>query len=173
MTSSSYLPSPPSSTDGIDIPSDDGSPELSPLCSTQSETNQILPSRKRGLSHADSSGIPKRPCGSMVAPRLHTVSDLLPRFNMENEYFIDDWFHTNFDTLFAIPPPVDATEPDSSASWEVELFRDYSIPGNLNCAPKYPPARECPHSPAALRLMPETYSNRRCLYICSGRPTRP
>ena len=144
-----YLPSPPSSTDGIDIPSDDGSPELSPVRSTQSETNKIVPSRKRGLSHADSSGMPKRPCGSMAAPRV-TVSDLLPRFNTENEYSIDHWFNTNFDALFAIPPPVDATEPDFSASWEVELFRDYSIPGNPKCAPKCPPARQCLHSPATL-----------------------
>ena len=113
--------------------------------STQLETNIVLPSRKRRLSDADATGIPKRPLDSMTAPRLHTVSDPLPRSNMENECSIDDWFNTNFDDLFAIPPPVDATEPDFSASWEVELFKDYNIPGNPKYAPKCPPARECLH----------------------------
>ena len=147
MTSSTYLPSPPSSTDGIDVLSDEGSRELSPVHFAQPELDKVLPSRKRRLSDADSAGIPKRLRGS-VAPRLHTVSDPLPRFNMENEYSVDDWFNTNFDTLFAIPPPVDATEPDFSASWEVELFKDYSIPGNPKSGPNFPPARECLHSPA-------------------------
>ena len=81
----------------------------------------------------------------MAAPGLHTVSDPLPRSNTENEYSIDDWFNTNFDALFAIPPPVDATEPDFSASWEVELFKDYNIPGNPKYAPKCPLTRECLH----------------------------
>ena len=102
----------------------------------------VLPSRKRRLSDADVNGIPKRLRGSVAAPRPHIVSDPLPYPNLENEHSIDDWFNANFDTLFAIPPPVDATEPDFSASWEVELFRDYSIPGNPKHAPKWPPARE-------------------------------
>lgn len=114
--------------------------------STQPEANDVLPSRKRRLSDANATGIPKRPRDSMAAPRLHTVSDPLPRSNMENEYSIDDWFNTNFDALFTIPPPVDATELDFSTSWEVELFRDYSIPENPKHAPKSPPAREsCIH----------------------------
>ena len=150
MTSRAHLPSPPSSTDGIDVQSDDGSSELSPMHSTQPDLNNALPSRKRRLSDADSVGMPKRPCGPLVFPCLHAVSDPLPHSNTENEYSIDDWFNTNFDTLFAIPPPVDATETDFSASWEVELFRDYSIPGNPKCAPKCPPARQCLHSPATL-----------------------
>jgi hypothetical protein len=86
----------------------------------------------------------------MAAPHLHTVSDPLPRSNMENEHSIDDWFNTNFHALFAIPPPVDATEPDFSASWEVELFKDYSIPGNPKYAQKCPPARECLHPSTTL-----------------------
>ena len=113
--------------------------------STQPKTNEVLPFRKRPLSDADATGIPKRPHDSMAAPRLHTVSDPLPRSNMENEYSIDDWFNTNFDALFAIPPPVDATEPDFSASWEVELFKDYNIPGNPKYAPKSPLTCECLH----------------------------
>ena len=145
LTSRMHPLSPPSSTDDIDVPSDDSPPELSPVHSTQLETNIVLPSRKRRLSDADATGIPKRPLDSMAAPRLHTVSDPRPRSNLENEYSIDDWFNTNFDDLFAIPPPVDATEPDFSASWEVELFKDYSIPGNPKYAPKCPPARECVH----------------------------
>ena len=144
-SATSRFPSPTSGTDGIDVPSDDGSPELSPVHSTQPKTNEVLPFRKRRLSDADATGIPKRPYDSMAAPRLHTVSDPLPRSNMENEYSIDDWFNTNFDALFVIPPPVDATEPDFSASWEVELFKDYNIPGNPKYAPKSPLARECLH----------------------------
>ena len=149
-TSRGYFPSPPPSTDGIDVPSDDGSPELSPVHSTQPKTNEVLPSRKRCLSDADATGIPKRPHDLMAAPRFHTVSDPLPRSNMENESSIDDWFNTNFDALFAIPPPVDATEPDFSASWEVELFKDYSIPGNPKYAPKCQPTREYLHASTTL-----------------------
>ena len=141
MTSRTCLPSPPSSTDDIDEPSDHSSSEF-PLALP--ETDKALLSRKRRLSDADVTGIPKRPRNPMTAPRLHTVSD--PRSNMENEYSIDDWFNTNFDALFAIPPPVDATQPDFSAAWEVELFKDYNIPGNPRCAPKYSLARECLHS---------------------------
>ncbi|KAF8560028.1 hypothetical protein OG21DRAFT_1502387 [Imleria badia] len=140
MTSRTCLPSPPSSTDGIDEPSDRSSPELLPAHSTPPDTNEVLTSRKRRLSDADATGIPKRPRDSMAAPLLHTVSDPLPRSDMENEYSLDDWFNTNFDALFAIPPPVDATQPDSSAPWEVELFKDYSITGNPRRTPKYPPA---------------------------------
>ena len=140
MTSQTYLPSPPSSTHDSDPPSH--SPEVSPVHSPQPDTNIVLPSRKRRLSDVDVSEIPKRPRGSVAAPRSHIVSDPLSYLNLENGHSIDDWFNTNFDTLFAIPPPVDAIEPDFSASWEVELFRDYSIPGNLKHAPKWPPARE-------------------------------
>lgn len=145
MTTWTCLPSPPSSTDDIDEPSDSSSPDLSPAHSTVPETNKVLPFRKRRLSDADATGTSKRPRDSMAAPRPQTVSDPLPRSNMEGEYSIDDWFNTNFDTLFAIPPPVDATEPDFSAPWEVELFKDYSIPGNPKYPPKCPPARECLH----------------------------
>ena len=143
MTSRMCLPSPPSSTGSIDEPSEYSPPELPPTHSTPPDTDKALPSRKRRISDADATGVPKRPRDSMAAPRLPTVADLVPRSNTENEYSIDDWFNTNFDALFAIPPPVDATKPDFSASWEVELFKDYSIPGNPRYAPKFPPAREC------------------------------
>ena len=80
-----------------------------------------------------------------MTPCLHTLSDPLPRSNTENEYSIDDWFNANFDDLFVIPPPVDATAPDLSAPWEVELFKDYSIPDNPKYVQKYPLARKCLH----------------------------
>ncbi|KAF9245780.1 hypothetical protein BU15DRAFT_85472 [Melanogaster broomeanus] len=70
----------------------------------------------RRLSDADASCVPKRP------------RDPLPRTDLEGEHSIDEWFNTNFDALFALPPPVDAAEPDFSAPWEVELFSDYSLP---------------------------------------------
>ena len=148
MTSQTCLPSPPSSTDGIEVPSDDDSPEPSSVHFTQLETDDVLVSRKQ--YHSDVSGIPKHSRGSIATPGRHIVSDPLPRPDLENEHSIDDWFNTNFDALFAIPPPVDATEPDFSASWEVELFKDYSIPGNTKCAPMHPHPRECPLPPTML-----------------------
>ena len=145
MTSRMCLPSPPSS-DGIDEPSEHSSPAFPSTHSTPLETNKASPSRKRRIFDADATGVPKRSRDPMATPRLHTVLDLLPRSNMENEYYIDDWFNTSFDALFAIPPPVDATKPDFSASWEVELFKDYSIPGNPRYAPKFS-SREYLYSP--------------------------
>ena len=85
----------------------------------------------------------------MAAPRLHTSSDHPPRSHIENEYSNDDWFNTNFDSLCAIAP-VDATQPDFSAPWEVELLKDYSIPENTKYAPKRSPARECLYPPTIL-----------------------
>ncbi|KAN0100309.1 C-terminal domain of homeodomain 1 domain containing protein [Tylopilus felleus] len=140
VTLQTCLPSPPSSTDGIDIPSDDSPLVLALDYIPQAETNQVSSSRKRPLSDTDAIGIPKYPSDSTAAPRLHTISDPPPRSHIENEYSLDDWFNTNFDSLFAIPPPVDATQPDFSTPWEVELFKDYSIPRSTKYAPKCPPA---------------------------------
>ncbi|KAF9225447.1 hypothetical protein BS17DRAFT_879469 [Gyrodon lividus] len=125
------LPSPPWSVDSAEDPPDNDPPSftvhtLTPALSTQNHTNAAAP-RKRRLSDADPSSMPKRPRGSMAGPRLHAVSDPLPRFHLESEYCIDEWFNTNFDALFALPPPVGAADPDFSAPWEVELFSDYSI----------------------------------------------
>jgi len=83
--------------------------------------------RKRRLSDADTTRLPKRPRASMAGP-LHAVSDPLPLATPESELSIDEWFKTNFDALFALPPPVDVTEPDHSTQWEVELFNNYIIP---------------------------------------------
>lgn len=67
----------------------------------------------------------------MVGPRLHSVSDPLPLSALDSECSIDEWFNTNFDALFALPPLVDVAEPDHSTQWEVNLFNNYSIPEDL------------------------------------------
>ena len=66
----------------------------------------------------------------MVGPRLHAVSDPLPLSTVDGEQSIDEWFKANFDSLFALPPPVDVTEPDFSTQWEIELFNKYTLPEN-------------------------------------------
>ncbi|KIJ66276.1 hypothetical protein HYDPIDRAFT_186703 [Hydnomerulius pinastri MD-312] len=141
------LPSPPSSANGAGESSDYDSPTFpshtpSPAPPTDNHTVSTA-SRKRRLSEADASGLPKRPRGSMGVPRLHAVSDPLPRSSVESEYSIDEWFNINFDALFALPPPVDSAEPDHSAPWEVELFSDYCIPQDLRRTSKSP----SPHTP--------------------------
>ncbi|KAF8560023.1 hypothetical protein OG21DRAFT_1502381 [Imleria badia] len=96
-------------------------------CSTlisQSSTN-ISASRKRCLSDADATGIPKP---LTAEPLLHAVSDPLPLSTLESDHIIDEWFNSNFDTLFTIPPPADVIEPDLSTQWDVELFSNYNIP---------------------------------------------
>ncbi|KAG9314047.1 hypothetical protein JVU11DRAFT_4826 [Chiua virens] len=121
----------------LNIQSVDGSPELSPAQSVRPETSIISPSRKRRLSEVDTIGLSK-PRGAMPASRPQIASDPSPS-NPNDEYSVEDWFNTNFDALFAMPPPVEAARPDSSSLWDVELFKDYSIPGNSkhasNCAP--------------------------------------
>ncbi|KAF8846028.1 hypothetical protein BDN67DRAFT_1064535 [Paxillus ammoniavirescens] len=146
FTSDVCLPSPPSSTDDC---SDNDSPTSVTHIPSQYPTN----ARKRRLSDADANSVPKRPRGSTAGPRLHAVSDPLPRSHLESEYSIDEWFNTNFDGLFALPPPVDAAEPDFSAPWEVELFNDYSIPQDLQKrAPKSPPRTQDSRSSASADL---------------------
>jgi hypothetical protein len=94
---------------------------------SQSSTNITAP-RKRRLSDADVTGIPKHPSGITTGPHLHVVSDPLPLSTLESDHNIDEWFNSNFEALFALPPPVDVIEPDLSAQWEIELFSDYNIP---------------------------------------------
>ena len=84
--------------------------------------------------------MPKRPDDLTAVPHLHTVLDPLPCPNIGSES-MTDWFNPDFDALFAIPPPVDATEPDFSTSWVVELFKDYCIPESSKYAPKWPPRK--------------------------------
>lgn len=71
---------------------------------TQSFTNSKR--RKRRISDADTTRLSKHPRDSMSGPRLHAVSDPLPLSTLESEHSIDGWFRTNFDALFALPPPV-------------------------------------------------------------------
>ncbi|KIK76811.1 hypothetical protein PAXRUDRAFT_168707 [Paxillus rubicundulus Ve08.2h10] len=112
-------------------------PSLSPAAENHAN---IAVSRKRRLSDADARSMLKHPRGSQTGPRLHPVSDLLPHSNVESEHSVDEWFSTNFDALFALPPPVDAAEPDFSAQWEVELFSDYSMPRDLQSITAKPPS---------------------------------
>ena len=84
--------------------------------------------------------MPKRLGAPIAEPCLHSVSDPLPFFTLESERSTDEWFKTNFDALFAIPPPVDITELDLSTQWNVELFNNYSNREDLKktLAPREP-----------------------------------
>ena len=76
---------------------------------------------------------PKCPRGLHATPRLHAVSDPLPvssSYDAFPQTDVDDWFNTNFTSLFDVPTAVEASELDLSLQWEVELFSDYSIPPN-------------------------------------------
>ena len=92
---------------------------------TQGFTNPIT--REQHLSNTDMAKSPKHPQDSLVGPHLHSVPAPLP-LSLESEQSIDEWFRTNFDDPFVLPPPVDVTEPDHSTPWEVELFKNYIIP---------------------------------------------
>ncbi|KAG6380870.1 C-terminal domain of homeodomain 1-domain-containing protein [Boletus reticuloceps] len=91
-------------------------------------SKNISASPKRRLSDVDDTGMRRRLQESIAEPYLHSVSYPLPLSTSESEYSIDEWFNSNFDALFTLPPPVDVIEPDLSAQWEVELFSDYTIP---------------------------------------------
>lgn len=86
----------------------------------------IISSGRRRLSINDLGYMPKHPTISATGPRLHAVSDPLPKPSRYNHF--DDWFSTNFANLFEVPPPVDSNEPDLSMPWEVELFSGYLPP---------------------------------------------
>ncbi|KAH7881688.1 C-terminal domain of homeodomain 1-domain-containing protein [Phlebopus sp. FC_14] len=118
------LPSPPETTFGTTDLSDNGPSgwSFAPICAN------APPTRKRRLSDANTQGLPKRPRTSAIGPRVHAVSDPLPMRSITGEDGVDDWFNDNFARFFDIPPPVDRTEPDQSALWEIELFNGYSIP---------------------------------------------
>lgn len=82
--------------------------------------------RKRWLSEVDVQGLPKDFLGPSTGPRIHAVSDPLPRATSETSD-IDEWFNAHFTNLFEFPPPV-STELDRSLPWEVELYQNYYIP---------------------------------------------
>lgn len=99
----------------------------------ETSSHVIFPrSRKRRLSEVNQQTLPKRPRGLPAAPRLQAVSDPLPRSAASDESLVDNWFQTHFTTLFDLPAPVNCSDLDSSAQWEVELFDGYSIPPESN-----------------------------------------
>ncbi|KAG1762938.1 homeodomain protein 1 [Suillus occidentalis] len=112
----SVLPSPPSSSDGLD-----GSNEAQ-ITAPQSFSGSA---RKRRLSDADAPAVPKRPRGLHVGPRVHAASDPLPRATVSLESNIDDWFQTNF---FEIPSPVENVGFDQFAPLDIEVFNGYTFP---------------------------------------------
>lgn len=112
----STLPSPPSSSGGLD--SSDKLQIIAPELASRS-------SRKRRLSDADVYVVPNRPRGLHDGPRVHAVSDPLPKAPVHLESNIDDWFGTNF---FEIPGPVENVGFDQVAPVDIEVFNGYTFP---------------------------------------------
>ncbi|KAG2076874.1 hypothetical protein BDR04DRAFT_1089142 [Suillus decipiens] len=110
------LPSPPSSSTGLD-----GSDEVQ-IIAPQSSSGS---SRRRRLSDADAHVAPKHPRSLHVRPRVHAVSDPLPKASAPMESNIDDWFQTNF---FEIPGPVENVAFDQFAPVDIEVFDGYTFP---------------------------------------------
>lgn len=81
---------------------------------------------KRWLPDVDVQGFPKDFFGPNMGPRIHTVSDPLPRSTLDTSD-IDEWFNAHFTNLFEFPPSA-STELDQTLPWEVELYHGYSIP---------------------------------------------
>ncbi|KAI6095338.1 hypothetical protein F5141DRAFT_1160668 [Pisolithus sp. B1] len=82
--------------------------------------------RKQWLPEGDAQGLPRDLFGPNIRPRIHAVSDPLPRSTSDSSD-IDEWFNAHFPSLFEFPAPV-STELDQTLPWEVELYHDYSIP---------------------------------------------
>ncbi|KAI6047942.1 C-terminal domain of homeodomain 1-domain-containing protein [Pisolithus marmoratus] len=121
-------PSPIPSTDASDPPHPSSDERTTIHASLETRPRCVLPrSRKRRLSEGTQCNTPKHPHGLPVAPRPQVVSDPLPRTTISNESNIEDWFHTNFQSLFDPPTPVECSDPDPTTQWEV-LFGGYSIP---------------------------------------------
>jgi hypothetical protein len=112
----STFPSPPSSSGGLD-----GGGKVQIIAPLPSSVT----SRKRRLSDADAHAVAKRPRGLRVGPRVHAVSDPLPKTTFPLESNLDDWFKTNF---FEIPGPVENVGFDQFAPVDVEVFNEYTFP---------------------------------------------
>ncbi|KAI6095347.1 hypothetical protein F5141DRAFT_1160682 [Pisolithus sp. B1] len=117
-------------------PSTDATQPLPPSSDKRSATHAslalrakyVLPrSRKRRLSAGALRNIPKHPHGLPVTPRPHVVSDPLPRTTISHAGDMEEWFQTNFQTLFDLPAPVECSDLDPSTQWEV-LFGGYAVP---------------------------------------------
>lgn len=111
----SALPSPPLSSGGLD-----GSDEVRIIVPQPSSGF----SRKRRLSDANAHTVPKRPRGLHVGPRIHAVSDPLPKSFVPLESNVDDWFQTNF---LEIPGPVENVGFDQFAPVDIEVFSGYTF----------------------------------------------
>lgn len=98
-----------------------------PVVSTSSHCTETT--RKQWLPEGDVQGLPIDFFGPDIRPRIHAVSDPLPR-STSDTFDIDEWFNAHFTSLFEFPAPV-STELDQTLPWEVELYHDYSIP--LQC----------------------------------------
>ncbi|KAG5638549.1 hypothetical protein DXG03_004102 [Asterophora parasitica] len=118
-------------------------------------------SRKRRLSDADSQGVPKRPRGLAVGPRMHAVSDPLPMSSALIEASsIDGWFNAHF----GIPTPVVVDALDESEQLDVQVF-NYSIEHSdspssvseaLSSASNSPPSAQDVPSLVPDRFAPDT-----------------
>lgn len=84
--------------------------------------------------------MPKRPRGLHVGPRIHTVSDPLPRASVSPERGIDDWFQTNF---FEIPGPVENVGFDQFAPVDIQIFNGYTFPDTQTSPIEQPFQQNC------------------------------
>ncbi|KAG2367774.1 C-terminal domain of homeodomain 1-domain-containing protein [Suillus spraguei] len=131
LANTSALPSPPSSSNGLD-----GSDEVQ-IIAFQSSSES---SRKRRLSDADAHAVPKRPHGLHVGPRVHAVSDPLPRAPALLDSNIDDWFQTNF---LEIPGPVENVGFDQFTPLDIEVFNGYIFPDTHISSIEQPFQKNC------------------------------
>nr|WDY60854.1 HD MAT HD1 protein [Suillus americanus] len=116
LADTSALPSPPSSSGGLN-----GGEEVQ-IIAPQPSSGSL---RKRRLSDGDTHAVPKHPRSLHAGPRVHAVSDPLPRASVPVESNIDDWFQTNF---FEIPGPVENIGFDQFAPVDIEVFNEYTFP---------------------------------------------
>lgn len=101
-------------------------PKDSPHLLMSTSPHHVETTLKQWLPEVDVQGLPKDFFGPNIGPRIHAVSDPLPRSTLDTSN-IDEWFNAHFTSLFEFPPSV-STELDQTLPWEVELYHDYSIP---------------------------------------------
>lgn len=120
--------SPNPSTSATEPPSPPSDKRSATHASLELRAKCALPrSRKRRLSEGAQRNIPKHPHGVPVAPRSQVVSDPLPKTTIPHADDMEDWFQTNFQTLFDLPAPVECSDLDPSTQWEV-LLGGYAVP---------------------------------------------
>ncbi|EGN93158.1 hypothetical protein SERLA73DRAFT_156557 [Serpula lacrymans var. lacrymans S7.3] len=118
----SALPSPPSEVDINHGVFDYWSPEVVEVPVALNAPSLPAPaqshSRKRRLSDGASQGAPKRPRG-VVGPRLHAVSDPLPKTNQPADDF-NAWLMGNFEIPAAVADEV--SDPSTLLDVDVECY---------------------------------------------------